>query len=112
MSLLAHACLMDHPISFFKQEQRAARRQLDATIQAEIIEAKRIQQEMGCTWSEALYMAREDRQLAKMDEYFRPYDASTMNSYTNAMLIYVALLARMGARRLGISFIPPGDLNI
>ena len=35
-----------------------------------------------------------------------------MNSYTNAMLIYVALLARMGARRRGIFFIPPGDLNI
>ena len=75
MSLLAHACLMDLPISFFTPERRAERRQLDATIQAEILEAKRIQQETACTWSEALYLAREDRHLTKMAEYFRPYDA-------------------------------------
>lgn len=35
-----------------------------------------------------------------------------MSTYTNAMRIYAALLARMGARRRGIFFIPPHDLNI
>lgn len=35
-----------------------------------------------------------------------------MNPYTNAMLIYTALLHRMGVRRRGIYFIPPHDLFI
>ena len=52
----------------------AEKRPLDATIQAEIIEAKRIQQQTNCTWSEALYLAREDRYITKMAEVYRPYD--------------------------------------
>ena len=35
-----------------------------------------------------------------------------MNSYTNALLIYTALLARMGVRRRSVYFVSPGDLNI
>jgi len=74
MSFLAHACLMDHPISFFTPARRAERRQLDATIQAEIIEAKRIQQQTNCTWSEALRLAREDRHVMQLAELHQPYD--------------------------------------
>ncbi len=50
MSLLAHACLM---VPGFEAEKRA----LDQRIQAERWEARRIQQQTGCTWAEAIRVA-------------------------------------------------------
>ncbi|MBS0454040.1 MAG: hypothetical protein JSS14_22280 [Proteobacteria bacterium] len=52
MSLLAHA-------TFGARGFQAERRALDARIQAEIVEAKRLQRELGCTWSEALRLAKK-----------------------------------------------------
>jgi hypothetical protein len=52
MSLLAHATFAAHG-----HDMKALRRSLDAQIQFEILEAKRIQREVGCTWAEALRLA-------------------------------------------------------
>jgi hypothetical protein len=38
-------------------DMRTKRKELDQRIQDEIIEAKRIQREHGCSWSEALRLA-------------------------------------------------------
>lgn len=50
MSLMAHACR-----AAIRMESE--RRDLDQRIQAEVVEAKRIQQQTGCKWSEALRLA-------------------------------------------------------
>jgi hypothetical protein len=50
MSLLAHTT---YGARGFEAEKRA----LNKRIQAEIIEAKRIQQQTGCKWGEALQLA-------------------------------------------------------
>lgn len=52
MSLLAHACLMARG---FEAERRA----LDKRIQDEAMEARRIQRQLGCSWSDALRLARQ-----------------------------------------------------
>jgi hypothetical protein len=52
MSLLAHAC-------YAARGFEAERRDLDRAIQAEVREAKRIQHEVGCSWSEALRLAAD-----------------------------------------------------
>ncbi|MFN3888116.1 MAG: hypothetical protein ACK4MG_14270 [Aquabacterium sp.] len=50
MSAMAHACLA-------APRMDAQRKELDLRIQAEIAEAKRIQQQTGCAWTEALRLA-------------------------------------------------------
>jgi hypothetical protein len=67
MSLLAHA-------TFAAPGFEAEKRTLAAKIQAEIHEAKNIRAQTGCTWTEALHLAREDRHLVKLAELYRPYD--------------------------------------
>lgn len=52
MSHLAHST---YAAPGFEAEKKA----LDKQIQAEIAEAKRIQQQTGCTWTEALRLAKE-----------------------------------------------------
>ena len=51
MSLLAHT-------TYGARGFAAEKRNLDKRIQAEIMEAKRIQKAAGCTWSEALRLAK------------------------------------------------------
>lgn len=56
MSLLAHATLG-------APRMEADRRALDARIRHEVREAKRIQAEVGCSWTEALRLAYQPRVL-------------------------------------------------
>jgi hypothetical protein len=53
MSILAHAV---YGVRNFGAEKRT----LNATIQHEIREAKRIQAQVNCTWAEALRLARKE----------------------------------------------------
>lgn len=50
MSLLAHACLA-------APRMEAERRALDKRIREEALEAARIQQQLRCTWAEAIEIA-------------------------------------------------------
>ena len=52
MSLLAHATYAAGGL-----DMHTLRKAQDAQIQAEIIEAKRIQKQIGCSWGEALRIA-------------------------------------------------------
>lgn len=58
MSLLAHAC---YAARGFEGEKR----DLDNRIQAEVCEAKRIHQQTGCAWTEALRLAAD---MPSLDE--------------------------------------------
>lgn len=51
------------------------RRELDKTIRAETLEAKRIQREEGCTWAEAMRQVRlaEDTHTMELAELHDPY---------------------------------------
>ena len=65
MSLLAH-------LIYAAPRMDAEKRGLDARIQFEIREARRLQEQTGCTWTEALLMAARDLR----DKDFEPLEAS------------------------------------
>lgn len=52
MSLLAHATAAANG-----EEQLRARKEMAKTAQREVVDAKRIQRQTGCTWTNALLLA-------------------------------------------------------
>ena len=64
MSHLAHAtCAV---LGVYALKAKAERDAIDHHIQTEIADAKRIQKETGCSWSEALRLAYASPRMAKL----------------------------------------------